>query len=465
MGLLTSTQQEYYNGSNYGNYQFTSLDDIITQFEIAYVGEDKLISKIKRADIAFFAQRALQELSFDTFKSCKSQEIELPASLQMILPHDYVNYTKVSWVDSAGIKHPLYPTKHTSNPNKIAQNSDGSYDFTAPTAALLSNSDFSDTSATGLSVSGNPNTGWVHSIVPGTPTVEDISITDETLVITHGSKTYTGTYPGTCGRAYAIWQRVDVTDMQEVDIEATGLSAAASSGVKQAGVLRFGITTLIPDSAGPPIGPTSFNPNITKLLDNDCHIDDIDLYNLQTTGGVSSYIEFNDGAGTASTSSLTSIDVSNVPIDPTDNKQYVYAVIVSYVPDYTTAWTSSNNNESKNTIDDISITFDGIVQNLQIEDSTTWSNYKTTKPSENNNNDDYEDDTYWPINSRRYGLNPENAQINGSFYIDCNAGKIHFSSNISGKTVILDYISDSLGENHEMQVHKFAEEAIYKWIA
>ena len=60
MGLLTSTQQEYYDGSDYGNYQFTSLDNIITQFEIAYVGEDKLISKIKRADIAFFAQRALQ---------------------------------------------------------------------------------------------------------------------------------------------------------------------------------------------------------------------------------------------------------------------------------------------------------------------------------------------------------------------------------------------------------------------
>ena len=31
--------------------------------------------------------------------------------------------------------------------------------------------------------------------------------------------------------------------------------------------------------------------------------------------------------------------------------------------------------------------------------------------------------------------------------------------------MILKYISDSLGKDHEMQVHKFAEEAIYKWIA
>ena len=43
-------------------------------------------------------------------------------------------------------------------------------------------------------------------------------------------------------------------------------------------------------------------------------------------------------------------------------------------------------------------------------------------------------------------------------------GKIHFSSNISGKTVILDYISDSLGTEQEMKVHKFAEEAMYRWI-
>ena len=41
-------------------------------------------------------------------------------------------------------------------------------------------------------------------------------------------------------------------------------------------------------------------------------------------------------------------------------------------------------------------------------------------------------------------------------------GKIHFSSNISGKTIVLDYISDSLGTDEEMQVHKLAEEAMYK---
>ena len=143
MGLLdgiygSQTQQEYYDGNEHGSYQFTSLDDVVSQFMVAYVGEDKIISKIKRADVVFHARRAMQELSFDTFKSFKSQEIILPASLQMILPQDYVNYTKVSCVGSSGIKHPLYPTSRTSNPTVTLQDDDG--DFTLQAVGTLDDS-------------------------------------------------------------------------------------------------------------------------------------------------------------------------------------------------------------------------------------------------------------------------------------------------------------------------------------
>ena len=98
------------------------------------------------------------------------------------------------------------------------------------------------------------------------------------------------------------------------------------------------------------------------------------------------------------------------------------------------------------------------------KDTNTWSNYKSATPSENSANDDYEDDIYWPNEGGRYGLEPSYAQVNGSFYIDLNNGKIHFSSNISGKTVVLEYISDGLGTEDEMKVHKFAEEAMYRSI-
>ena len=103
MGLLDKTQKQYYESpNNYGNYQFVSLEDIINQFMFVYVGEDKLITKAKKLDVRFHGMRALQQLSFDTLKSIKSQEIVIPPSLIMPLPHDYVNYVKLVFVDFRG---------------------------------------------------------------------------------------------------------------------------------------------------------------------------------------------------------------------------------------------------------------------------------------------------------------------------------------------------------------------------
>ena len=234
MALITQTGQAYYTGSDFGGYQFTSLEHIINQFIIAYVGEDKIISKIKRTDVAFHAMRALQELSFDTFKSTKSQEIVVPASLTMVLPQDYVNYIKLTWSDSSGIEHVIYPAAKTSNPLQVQQNAAGDYQF--------------------------------------------------------------------------------------------------------------------------------------------------------------------DG---------TALDVDNT--------------------------------------------------------STTNASFNTMSLSQNTN--DYDDDTFLSFSGERYGLDPQYAQVNGSFFIDELTGKIHFSSNISGKTVILKYISDSLGTDAEMKVHKLAEQAMYSHIA
>lgn len=138
MGLINLTDEQYYEGpdgqwnsndENYGSYQFVSLKDIINNFIIAYVGEDKIISKVKRTDVAFHAQRAIQEFSFDTFRSKKSIEIELGPQLYMVLPKDYVNYVKFSWTDDSGIERIIYPTSKTSNPKAILQDNNYEYLF------------------------------------------------------------------------------------------------------------------------------------------------------------------------------------------------------------------------------------------------------------------------------------------------------------------------------------------------
>ena len=243
MGLLDNqTQQAYYTGSDLGTYQFTTLDNIITAFIISYVGESKLINKINRTDVQFHAMRAIQELSYDVFRSVKSQEIEVPNTLTMILPQDYVNYVKIVSVGSDGLEKNLYPTGKTSNPFAITQDSDGVYQFT----------------------------------------------------------------------------------------DATG---------------------------------------------------------------------------------------------------------------------------------------DGVLDTLTEQSpSDTWSNYQS---QESEPNIDATDATDVEIDSRgrRYGLDPQHAHLHGSFYVDYNRGNIHFSSTLAGRTIVLKYVSDGLGTDDEMIVHKFAEEAVYKWIA
>ena len=86
---------------------------------VAYVGTGKIISDVKRTDVVFFAKRAMQEFSYDTLKSVKSQELSIPPSLSVPMPQDYVNYVNMSWIDRSGIKHIIYPTTLTSNPTAI----------------------------------------------------------------------------------------------------------------------------------------------------------------------------------------------------------------------------------------------------------------------------------------------------------------------------------------------------------
>jgi len=384
MGLINSTDQQYYIGDDFGNYQFVSLEAIINQFMIAYVGEQKIISKVKRSDVAFHAQRALAELSFDTFKSFKSQEISVPASLQMILPQDYVNYTKISWVDSSGIKHPIYPTTKTSNPTSISQDSNGEY----------------------LSI--------INSFIEGLTT-------DETNI----------TY-GTGVAKDADNNQVDFTAAAQFE-KLNWNNVTPAPEVGKFYTLTYTISNV------PYVDPavSSALGYVTPLLGPSLH----DAY-----GNTVSFTAQSENGTYTQTVQLTATAGA------------VYADRFWFQTTSTAAFTGSISNVTL--VETVNLSVDNGGLNSE---SSTWSNYKSGTPSENQ--DDYQDDTYWPMDGSRYGLDPQHAQANGSFYIDQNSGKIHFSSNISGKTVILDYVSDNLGTDLEMRVHKFAEEAMYKWIA
>ena len=454
------TEKDYYQGNDYGSYQFTSLEDIINQFLVVYVGEGKIISKASKTDVAFHAQRALQELSFDTFKSVKSQEIVLPPSLQMILPHDYVNYTGLYWSDSSGIQHNIYPVSKTSNPFKIKQDTDGNYDFGGASGAFddFNNSDFStalsstnDWTATNarINVGGNGAT-----IQPNLVTTTDVfnSVNGKLTATIHkeGFTDGSGT-TFTYGRHYSCWQSVNVTGIDEINLSALGVAPANITGATGA-IVRLGISRTKGDTITNPhkdsnpsingevFGRANKGPNFIPYLGNPAQ----KAY-MQWTGG---------NAEDNRTQTLQSIDVSSY--------NEVFVLVTMFVPGDLSGMT--NNTSVTLTLDDINLTFEGEFSNVQRDgDSTTWTNYKSTTSSESNTHE-YDTDNYDLIIGQRYGIDPQHSQVNGSFYIDQLKGLIHFSSNISGKTVILKYISDSLGTDNEMQVHKLAQEAIYKHI-
>ncbi len=102
---------------NYGSYEYIKLSDAIDNFMVGYVGDGKLIQTAKKSDVLFFAKRSLQEFSYDTLKSVHSQELTIPPSLSVVLPQDYVNYVRVSFIDQLGVKRIIYPANNlTINP-------------------------------------------------------------------------------------------------------------------------------------------------------------------------------------------------------------------------------------------------------------------------------------------------------------------------------------------------------------
>ena len=347
MGYLTRKSREYYQSHNlHGDYQNLSLSEIIDNFVATHVGIGKILEGVSRADVSFHAHRALAELHYDTLRSCKSQEITLPPSLTMILPQDYVNYTKLTWSDDNGIEHVIYPTGKTSNPNKVAQDDDGNYIFDQTNVEPLYEFDFE-------------------------VTLESVTTSMDTFYI----------YTGLAGAGFGFGSLEEINEKNPLEV---------------------GMEILSPWF---PVGTTISSVTADATTPDD------------------STFEF-------TTSNPTFSAASGIPV-PTMTNAKIKIGAKSKTWD---AYSSSTNNS------------------VAIDQSTTT-------------NLAVDADNYFQNTGERYGLDPQYAQANGSFFIDCNSGKIHFSSNLSGKTIILHYLSDGLGTDEEMLVPKLAEEAIYKWIA
>jgi|2_EtaG_2_1085320.scaffolds.fasta_scaffold00805_4 hypothetical protein len=381
-GYLNQTQQTYYSGSAYGDYQYLSLDEVIDNFTATYVGEGKILGAVLKADVSFHAHRALAELSYDTLKSCKSQEIEVCPNLKMPLPQDYVNYVKLTSVDSNGIEHVLYPTNKTSNPFSIEQDSDNCDDC------------------------GDSSSSYEYAKTELKP--QELECTSNV----------------TCSFL--------TTDLDET-------THTGATDIKQYMIAN----------------PNSFDTNAKRQEYWEKWFGHVDQYCLCLQNSNSE-----DHCG-------TQLDWSGW--DFTTVSPGIWQLIRN-----NSGWSRLRN--SNNSITDAIAnagTWNSYTNEVESTTPTSnaWDNYKSSGGNSvaidqsTTTNLAVDADNYFQNTGQRYGLDGQYAQTNGSWYIDCAKGLIHFSSNLSGKTIILKYISDGLGTDGEMLVPKLAEEAIYKWIA
>ena len=113
-----------------GDYRYITLKDFVNNFVMGYVGNGKLIPHAERTEIIFHAKRGMQEFTYDISRMEKIQEVEIPPSLTIPMPQDYVSYISLSWVDDAGVEHPVFPARYTSRPSEsIAQDDNFDYLF------------------------------------------------------------------------------------------------------------------------------------------------------------------------------------------------------------------------------------------------------------------------------------------------------------------------------------------------
>lgn len=110
-----------------GYYSRVNLNDIINNFIVGYTGDGKVLPKVPRYEVAFWAQRTVQEFSYDIFHAEKNMEIELSSTLQISLPSDYVNYVDISCLDADGNLRPLQNSKRLKPTKSASQDQDYNY--------------------------------------------------------------------------------------------------------------------------------------------------------------------------------------------------------------------------------------------------------------------------------------------------------------------------------------------------
>lgn len=122
----------YNNTANHGSYQYVPLQDVVQNYMTIYVGDDQAVDNVPRFRVSFFAKRCIQELNYHATRSFKVLEEDVDSDLKIIMPHDYVDYIRISLYKNGTLfplqenRKPLSATKYlVNNNNDLVFDGDG----------------------------------------------------------------------------------------------------------------------------------------------------------------------------------------------------------------------------------------------------------------------------------------------------------------------------------------------------
>lgn len=90
----------YENEENHGEYVYVSLEEMVNNFISEYTGDGTILGKANRSKILFQFKQGIKKLSINALREVKAVELELGDTLDIILPPDYVNYVRISYVNA-----------------------------------------------------------------------------------------------------------------------------------------------------------------------------------------------------------------------------------------------------------------------------------------------------------------------------------------------------------------------------
>lgn len=116
---------DYYEGdeAQWGSYQYITLENIINNYLMSRDADD-YTSNSPRTKVLYQARRGMREFYYDVLQEVKGIELDLPPTLTITLPPDYVNYVRISWVDSSGKLHPMAMDNRLSIAKEYLQDQD-----------------------------------------------------------------------------------------------------------------------------------------------------------------------------------------------------------------------------------------------------------------------------------------------------------------------------------------------------